>query len=155
MALLPAPVMWNARILEFEPQRWAPESCAQTSQPTQVSWVIGWQPTVTRGQPMVVEKNRWWSESYEGWLDFSVDFGSKTTIVCAGVYACRPCVCVCVCDLYYLRGRSICSHEMAGVFGSVCCRLFAPVIHPFCGIRTPVCVRLGNLGAGPSVCPQK
>ena len=64
-------------------------------------------------------------------------------------------VCVCVCDLYYLRGRSICSHEMAGVFGSVCCRLFAPVIHPFCGIRTSVCVRLGNLGAGPSVCPQK
>ena len=32
---------------------------------------------------------------------------------------------------------------MAGVFGSVCCRLFAPVIHPFCGIRTSVCVRLG------------
>ena len=56
---------------------------------------------------------------------------------------------------YYLRGRSLCSHEMAGVFGSVCCCLFAPVIHPFCRIRTSVCVRLGNLGAGPSVCPQK
>ena len=71
------------------------------------------------------------------------------------VHSSCVCVCVCVCDLYFLRGRSLCSHEMAGVFGSVCCCLFAPVIHPFCGIRTSVCVRLGNLGAGPSVCPQK
>ena len=68
--------------------------------------------------------------------------------VCVCVHVC---MCVCVCDLYFLRGRSLCSHEMAGVFGSVCCCLFAPVIHPFCGIRTSVCVRLGNLGAGPSV----
>ena len=73
----------------------------------------------------------------------------------AGVLVLCVCVCVCVCGLYFLRGRSLCSHEMAGVFGSVCCCLFAPVIHPFCGIRTSVCVRLGNLGAGPSVCPQK
>ena len=82
---------------------------------------------------------------------------SSTCIPCgrgAGGEVC-VCVCVCVCDLYFLRGRSLCSHEMAGVFGSVCCCLFAPVIHPFCGIRTSVCVRLGNLGAGPSVCPQK
>ena len=54
--------------------------------------------------------------------------------------------------VYYLRGRSLCSHEMAGVFGSVCCCLFAPVIHPFCGIRTSVCVRLGNLCVCVCVC---